>query len=318
MVERQRLAKHIDGLVRQKRISKDQLLHLMWIFSQEENVKITRNMTRRLLRLEKYSEETIKKVTAFLVQVEKSPPPETADLAPVPKPTRRLSRDHIPTEYDATADNQLEMLREQDMKRRRVRTLQKRAAAAPMITELPTIAVQQLDRLPPPRHLADADILIGWLVKQTKHCKSSKKTGPTIAAPYSTATALPVHARVIPKRKKRRKPRKRATTAPRTHIRRAEVEVEAEEEYESSSDVEGEQGSLREIIVEEEELGQFQVEFDEKGEEGEEDEDEVVLLDEDEEEEGDSLVDGEDIIGGEELSDDLSVASLQFGSDSDE
>ena len=43
-----------------------------------------------------------------------------------------------------------------------------------------------------------------------------------------------------------------------------------------------------------------------------------MLLDEDEEEEGDSLVDGEDIIGGEELSDDLSVASLQFGSDSDE
>ena len=309
MNDRKRIANQIDGLIRQKRISEEQLLHLMWLFSQEENVKITRNMTRRLLRLEKYSEKTIKKVTKFLSQVEACPSlsPEikadsTRDL-PSPEP-------ELTTEYDATSDNQLELLREQDMKRRKVRKLQDRASSAPQEKKLPPIAPMELQEFQQNEYLTDADVLNSWLFVQTKYCKAAKKHGPGIAAPYGKATALPVSVRVISKKKKRRA-RKASQVRPSTSNaaqpskRRAILvlpEVEDEDSSSSSSSEIIAKIKDEDVIVESE--GGI---YDYSENEGEGSEDDEVLLvdDEAEEEEDDEDSLGEDVIEGEELSEDL-------------
>jgi len=319
--DRKRIANQIDGLIRQKRISEDQLLHLMWLFAQEENVKITRNMSRRLLRLEKYSEETIKKVTKFLSQVKACPrvsPEIKADSARnLPSPQAELT-----TEYDATSDNQLELLREQDMKRRKVRKLQDRASSGRNGGRLPQILPMEIEERDEKSrsgvHLVDADILQGWLLRQTKQCKAAKKQGPGIAAPYGRATALPVSVRVISKKKKKRrarkssnsrtsakKPMRAASTAPNRSKRRAVGEMEDEDSGSVSSSEIIEELQVEKDIVQESEGGVYDCSEGEGSEEEEED----LLVDEEAEEEEDDEDEslGEDVIEGEQLSDDLEM-----------
>jgi hypothetical protein len=335
VAERKRIAKQIDGLIRQRRISEDQLLHLMWLFSQEENVKITRNMTRRLLRLEKYSENTIKKVTNFLNQVEECPrvSPEQGNRDRQQQHHELPhQREHLTTEYDATADNQIELLREQEMKRRKVRTLKTRVERAPRDDALPHVSPDDRLRVGGEEaqgvvHLVDADVLNIWLVKQTKHCKSAKKNGPGIAAPYGKATALPVSVRIIPKKKKRRT-RKAATRRASTAIKKAPVRkkpVDDEEEEMSSYSSEEEVAGL--VLVDrenaprfgEDELGESYVvggAYDEDDSQvGSEEEDEVLLVDEEAEDDEDLDEDsiGDDVMEGDELSDDLGIDGSVYG-----
>jgi hypothetical protein len=62
---RQKVSSRIERLLKSKALNDDQLLHLLFIFSREEDVKITRNQARRLLRLEKYSDATINQVVRY-------------------------------------------------------------------------------------------------------------------------------------------------------------------------------------------------------------------------------------------------------------
>jgi hypothetical protein len=169
--------------------------------------------------------------------------------------------------------------------------------------------------------LADADVLAGWLLKTTKQCKSAKKTGPNIAAPYGQATALPVSVRVIPKRKKRRtrKVSRATSTKPKAQRKkRTRVVVEEaddldEEEDESSVALsDGDEVVIldQEGLDQEAEFGQPYDDEDEDSQAGsDEEEDDIILVDEDAEDEDEqsegSLV--EDVIEGEELSDDLGI-----------
>lgn len=324
-------------------------MHMMWIFSQEDNVKITRNMTRRLLRLEKYSEPTIQKVMAFLEQV-KNCPRDTSESethsesegAAAGSTTQHREAPALSLEYDATSDNQLELLREQEMKRRKVRSLESREAKAPREPALPLIHPEGGGRIgsPAARYLTDVEVLNGWLTQQTKLSKSSKKSGPGVAAPYSMATALPIAARIaLTKKKKKRAPTRRKTTTarPKTTTRRRvrrvpqhEEEDEDDEEEDVASDsievVPVEKEDRMEDDDDEHEGGYEDAGFGDAGEgnadEDDEEEDDMIDLGgeedaEDEEEDEDQLE--ASVIEGEELSDDLGLeGSLQFGSDSDE
>lgn len=353
---RRGIAKDINDLVRQRQITEDQLLHLMWIFSQEENVKITRNMTRRLLRLEKYSEATIQKVTAFLQQVKECQlePLGASDSEGAaqsqPQPSGEASTSIVSIEYDAAAENQLEQLREQEMKRRKVRSLENREARAPKQSGLPEVHPEGgggdrrgglLAEPATGRYLTDVSVLNGWLALQTKHCKSSKKGGQSLAAPYGQATALPVNARVLVKKKKKRTraavgtTTRRATTAARPKGTRKKrpvvvvVEEDEEEEQSSASDasievvplqLDEEEGIQRsrsnegEVVAYNSEGGY--------GEEEDEDEDDEMLdlgVDEEAEEDEEDELEEDSVISGQELSDDLGIeGSIQFGSESDD
>jgi|JI10StandDraft_1071094.scaffolds.fasta_scaffold22723_1 hypothetical protein len=50
---RQKIAMRIEKLTKQKALSEDQLLHLQFIFSRDDSVKILADRTRRLFRIDK-------------------------------------------------------------------------------------------------------------------------------------------------------------------------------------------------------------------------------------------------------------------------
>lgn len=50
---RQKIAKRIEKLTKEKALSEDQLLHLQFIFSRDDSVKILADRTRRLFRIDK-------------------------------------------------------------------------------------------------------------------------------------------------------------------------------------------------------------------------------------------------------------------------
>jgi len=224
-MERKHVAEKIETLIRQKKMGDDQLMHLMWLFAQEENIKITRSQTRRLLRLEKYSEETIKKVIDFLSEVEKYPVAKNLQQTGAAAATNTNNPTNVPKGYIN------ENVAEQEMKKRKV------------VAQLRQRVQQQSQtglRLPKARPeeengqqlsqtaFSDALVLSGWLVQQMKFTKAAKKIKPTLAAPIGTATALPISVRVVPKKKKR-KPRKKSA-APKKRKEDEEQQEEEEEE----------------------------------------------------------------------------------------
>jgi hypothetical protein len=222
-IERKSVADKIETLIRQKRLSDDQLLHLMWIFAQEENVKISRSETCRLLLLERYNDDTIKKVMDFLSEIEKIPVAKNLQPAgSASSSTTTLVNNTITREREV----------EEMKKRKIVGELRQRVQDRPTNGRLPRATPEEDNRRADVGHghhtFSEAHVLSGWLVQQLKYTKAAKKTKPTLVAPTGTATALPLAARIVPKKKKR-KPRKKNISSKK---RKDEEEEEQEEDYE--------------------------------------------------------------------------------------
>lgn len=294
-MERKHVAEKIESLIRQRKMGDDQLLHLMWLFAQEENIKITRSQTRRLLRLEKYSDETIKKVTDFLTEVEKYP--VVKNFQPI-----GVSSGSSSSTTTSSKGYINENVAEQEMKKRKVVAQLRQRVQQQSQTGL------RLPRARPEEEngnqsgqtaFSDANVLSGWLVQQMKFTKAAKKIKPTLAAPVGTATALPISVRVVPKKKKR-KPRKKGVTKKRKEEEEQEEEEEEQvvtvpedeipQEDEENDEEEGEANE------EEEDVEDAPVGFEmEKGEEDEEEGDADVESDpEDEDEEEEAEADNDD------------------------
>lgn len=258
MSARKNVAEQIESLIRERKMGEDEMLHLMWIFAQEENVKITRSNHRRLLRLEKYSDETIQKVMDFLVQVEKY---EAPDKIPGYSEQQQQQQQHrrgvgelqLLEERQTQARKELEKLRVQEMKRRKVNALnaammknQQRHSEA--VAEAGPVAAAS--RRLPKMMLAedssnaqimehanvasdDSAIVSLWLTKQLKITRAAKKVNPTFIAPTGDS-AMPTQSRVIPKKKKRRK--KTASRAAAKKKNDAALESDADDDEDEQAD----------------------------------------------------------------------------------
>ena len=126
-MERQTIVDKIESLNRQKRINESQMLHIFWILSQEEGVPITRSQTRRLIRLERYSDETILKLKEFLIEIEKNSYPlkNQKEGSVYPKATAH------PSLLSSLS------LKEQEMKRRKIVALKSQLSSATATNKLP-------------------------------------------------------------------------------------------------------------------------------------------------------------------------------------
>lgn len=254
-LNRKYIAEHIESLIRQRKLGEDEMLHLIWLCDQEENVKITRSHHRRLLRLEKYSDETMKKVTDFLKEVEKyesrgvtaseSTGNSSASTAAKPASVVRLLE-----ERQEQARSELEKLREQEMKRRKVTTLNNRVAATQATA---TAAVKRLPRAIPtdvaittgatttyhhtPEGEADAALVSDWLMRTMKLTRAQKKVNPKFIAPDGDI-AMPIHARVVPKKKKRKNRRKSRKTSGERKPRGKKVAEQEDEDEDEDEEIE--------------------------------------------------------------------------------
>lgn len=226
-IERKHVAEQIENLIRQKKLGEQQLLHLMWIFAQEENVKITRSENRRLLRLEKYTDDTLKKVMEFLNEVEKYP---------IVKNIPQQQGSHTKTQHQqpSPVDN-TEQLRTQEMKRQKVSRLQQMATPSNSKTsKLPIIQPDNV-KLDHNTDYADADIVRNWFIRQTKLSKAAKKMNPQLIAPTGTGSALPISIRVVPKKKKR-KPRKKSNVTKKRKEQLEETPIDDDENIDDVAD----------------------------------------------------------------------------------
>jgi hypothetical protein len=198
----QKVAKRIEKLLREKRMNDNQLLHLLYIFSREEKVKITRSHHCRLLRVERYGEETLKNVIQFLDVVESL---DSTDLIPKKETQQRSSIDmskrksrishHIP---DSSAQRVV-----------RPKIARKAPESLPRV-EMPGMSSQPVRTMAGEDSASNVTALNEWMTQQIKRAKQARKMDPSICCPGSMST-LPVSDRQIPLKKKRKKTaRKRA------------------------------------------------------------------------------------------------------------
>ncbi len=315
-IERKHVAEQIESLIRQKKLGETQLLHLMWIFSHEDNIKITRNENRRLLRLEKYNDDTLKKVIDFLGEVEKYP---TVKISPQSGAASSVSTSKVVPQSD-----NLEVLRSQEMKRQKVARLQNLATPRDR-DRLPRTLPEEI-RVEHAREFSDADIVKTWFIRQTKFSKAAKKINPTLVAPLGKGSAMPMSVRVVPKKKKR-KPRKKSDKKRKEeeNIENEEEEIEEEieiEEIDEAIPVLEKLGNEPDPAVNEDEeqlqggdeaseaseIDEAPVGFEMEKEDGEEEEE----IDDD-----DEIVSGEDEDGEEEEDDRKKQSDLEIESSSE-
>lgn len=282
-VDRKQIGERIETLLRQKKITEHQQNHLLWIFEQEGNVKFTRDETRRLFRLDNYTDETIEKVSSFIETVEATISSSTTMVATTTDAST-VTKQSTKSGAANTVDAQ--------KKRRIINRLQRGATSKAAVERLPKIVVD-VEYIKREREISDSAIISGWLSGQTKLSKAVKKISPTLFAPNGLATAMPLSIRVIPKKKKR-KPRKKTVKKQKEEIEEVEEE---EEEVEGEVEEEEEAGEQQEEVVE----GAEEVEGEEEEVDDEEDvEDAPVGFEMEKEESGDDDDDEQNDSGQDE------------------
>lgn len=271
----QKVASRIEKLLREKRLNENQLLHLLYIFSREEKVKITRSQNCRLLRIERYGEDTINRVTQFLDVVESL---EASDLikkdssggsvedTPVIMSKRRSRTSHI-----------LASTKPVKKIARPIHRTKKEAERLPSI-QLPATISRQVSTLADEAASSDVSSLNEWLVQQTKRGKQARKIDPSICCP-ETSTTLCLADRQVPLKKKRKK------TAKKRSSQKNKEEEEEEEEVELV--IAKDNDDVDEVVI----IGE---EDDEIIADEEADEDDVDIIDEDDDDEDDEEPDDDE------------------------
>lgn len=215
----QRVASRIEKLLREKRLNENQLLHLLYIFSREEKVKITRSQNCRLLRIERYSEDTINRVTQFLDVVESLDSSDLIKKQPsggAVEPTSMSKRKSKTPQAIATVTKKI------------IRPVQrkKQIERLPSIQHPSTIS-KHVSTLADESAFTDISALNDWLAQQTKCGKQARKVDPSICCPDGSTT-LSLSDRQVPVKKKRKK----------TAKKRASQKNKEEEEEEEVEEVE--------------------------------------------------------------------------------
>ena len=277
VASQQKVASRIEKLVREKRLSEDQLLHLLYIFSREEKVKITRSQNCRLLRLERYGEDTIKKVTQFLDVVETTASSdstivkkEKGPIAAIETMSKRKAVAAAPTPTTTTQQQQKKVI---------LRVPKRQAPERLPPVKMPAAHSAALSSLSDESAFSDVSALNDWLVQQTKLGKQARKIDPAICCPETTSTVMSLSDRQIPIKKKRKKTaKKRASQRVKEEEEEEEVEVVIPEEVsipiaeEDEVILVGEEEGIEELADEEDEGADEADEVDEVDEEEEGDE----------------------------------------------
>lgn len=272
-VNRHKIVTRVEKLIKDKALTEDQLLHLLYIFSREDKVKITANQTRRLFRLEKYSDDTIKNVLQFL------------DVAE----TQRIVGPENPVQVIKPSIHQNPPIEEMSKRAREVK--KKLLITQPLIEVketlpliLPPVGDEiQANDIGVAANVENKSVLSSWLVEQTKRGKQAKKIDPQLCCP-TMLSVLSTNNRQLPPKKRKKTSKKKLAARVESEESEAECEIEPDSanDYLLIQEGEIEQNTLTDLVDEDPDVGAAEAEGE--GEDGDEEEDVVEGDDEENEE----------------------------------
>lgn len=288
------VGRKIERFIRERRFSERELLHLLWIFNKDQSVKITRNFSRRLLRLEKYGESTLDELEKFLSQIEtKSASDQKSQKADSPSSTSSQS---MSTMSRLREQQQMQSLQDQISKKRKLQHITRKTHRfinpLDQLTSLPVAIPRAVNvNNGGSDHVAEIDaiavandpLLGSWETLQKKTSRAGRKINVEVICAGSSSNCLPIALRSVrkpPKPKTKRQSATRKKSRLESSVKVEEepaIVIEEEEEEEVEEDDEAE-----DIIDEEEsdELPSFEDELDDEDDVDVDDDDDQSLIEE--------------------------------------